>query len=50
MIDSQKLMEDGEINDEICSLASLDIPLEEYLTIDFEMKYYRNSIIENNEV
>ena len=46
---SQKLMEDGEINDEICSLASLDIPLEEYLTIDFEMKYYRNFIIENNE-
>lgn len=47
---SQKLMEDGEINDEICSLASLDISLEEYLTIDFEMKYYRNLIIENNEV
>lgn len=46
---SQKLMEVGEVNDENCSLASLDIPLEEYLTIDFEMKYYRNFIIENNE-
>lgn len=46
---SQKLLEAGAVNDDICSLASLDISLEEYLTIDFEMKYYRNLIIENNE-
>lgn len=46
---SQKLMEDGEVNDENCSLASLDISLEEYLAIDFEMKYYRNLIVGNDE-
>jgi uncharacterized protein len=35
---SQKLLEHGKINDTICSLNAIDISLEEYLSIDFELK------------
>lgn len=35
---SQKLMEHGAVNDSICTVATLDVPLEEYLKFDFQMK------------
>ena len=40
---SQKLMEHGEINDSICTLETLDVPLEEYLKLDFQMKFLLDS-------
>ncbi len=36
---SQKLMETGHICDNICSLKSIDIPFEDYLKMEFEMRY-----------
>lgn len=47
---SQKLKEHGEVRDEICSLASLDLPLEEYIAMRFEMKYYNDLNCEKNEI
>lgn len=47
---SQKLTEHGEVNDEICSLKSLDLPLEEYIAMRFEMKYYNDLNNEENEI
>lgn len=43
---SQKLIEHGGINDSICTLSTLDVPLEEYLRLDFEMKCWQRSHIE----
>lgn len=40
---SQKLMEHGAINDSICTIATLDVPLEEYLKLDFQMKFLLDS-------
>lgn len=42
---SQKLIEHGTINDSICTVATLDVPLEEYLKFDFQMKL----LLENRE-
>ena len=36
---SQKLLEAGQICDNICSLKSIDISLEDYLKMEFEMRY-----------
>ncbi len=36
---SQKLMESGHICDNICSLKSIDISFEDYLKMEFEMRY-----------
>lgn len=35
---SQKIMEHGSVDDSICTIASLDVPLYEYLKLDFQMK------------
>ena len=37
---SQKYLEEGKFTRNICSRNSLDFSIEEYLTFEFEMRYY----------
>lgn len=41
---SQKMLEKGRFTKDICSKHSLDVSFEEYLSFEFEMRYYLEQI------